>query len=1364
MSLTTIRGYPLIKKLGSGTWSTVWLTESPEGQAALKIYKDNPEREDAAWRELFVQEFETLTRVHHPHVIRVYDFGWDEEKPFLVTEFVAGDTLEMALQHLTPDETALVFFQALRALDFVHRLGILHRDIKPENLLVSTQNNTPHIMLVDFGLSQTPRETFAGTPATMAPELLSGHAASTASDTFAMAASFKLCLKKVPPVLSDILLALMTDEPRGRTRIRDALLQLGARSPKFRAVNILGEDAKLVLARPRYVANATPLADIKTFLGTPGLRLTRLKAPQGSGGQRLLEEIGIVAKTLGIITRQSPRKAFDDDAQSIALLLDYRDGDAAALSGDVTALCARFAHLPPEWRPRALDVVALVNEFSAEDYFPELFETRDLSLHVLEASSLRTMLAPIFDWSLDDDLCRGLLKSAPTLEALLTRLTTLVSENPNVVFDVEELRTDLKQQRPVVHSFVGILSPIEALWRAKDFRRVKLKLLRVDRKKLDTEAQKKWLWMMIDCLLENDNAADSETPLDDLERLVSVSEKFRFLEKKGLCLLRLRRLDAAEKVFETAAPLSSSAAEHVRVTNYQAQVLWQKAMRDKAKDIFQKNWRTFHSELTEAQKKNITNFNLTAVLIELKLFHEAILQAQDEIENYLALGMVRVLARVYYDLGQAHYYLNQNEAALAAFAKGQSFAQYAQSSEMILRYANALASLKQKAGDALSAVEDYRRAYRHALSQNDPLLLCQILYNMALSYRDAGLTADTQLCLVTLKKLVGEINTDQREEFLTKMESLSVAPEPIAMNLKVPTPMSLASDKGESMNESQVLSVTQSLFHITEILVGEKNLDRVFELTLKYALQLTGAERGAILLIEDDQLQVRATENFPEGNEAAALSHSIAESALRSGQNIVVHDALHDERFQNRQSVLVNDLHTVICVAIKTLGNTVGVLYLDYRGLSKKFTTLDEEILILYCRQVGLAIQTVKSFSQHRERESVLHDEIVRLREKTRARSQADKPLRSNALDKIFATLHPLIDTKIAVHISGESGSGKEVLAKFLHEKSLRQTKPFVAVNCGAITESLWEAEMFGYKQGAFTGAVADKKGFFEMANGGTLFLDEIGELSLNLQIKLLRVLQESEVVPVGDTKPRKIDFRLITATHRSLTDLVREKKFRDDLFYRVHEFAVKLPALRERAEDIPALADYFIKEYLKEQGRSDKIVLDAALLRRMMENAWPGNIRELRSFVRVGAALCVRGTIRASDYPAHMTLQTTPAQSERIVLPTSQELMTLRDYENRLVALAYKYFDFHAKLTYEALKISNVNFFARVKKLGLKNQDHDYYGETTVTYDPAMGLKEHSQRYLAAVFAAQNENIARTLGILQISSGSFYKWKRELS
>lgn len=277
--------------------------------------------------------------------------------------------------------------------------------------------------------------------------------------------------------------------------------------------------------------------------------------------------------------------------------------------------------------------------------------------------------------------------------------------------------------------------------------------------------------------------------------------------------------------------------------------------------------------------------------------------------------------------------------------------------------------------------------------------------------------------------------------------------------------------------------------------------------------------------------------------------------------------------------------------------------------------------------------EVVLALRKAEERESLRRENRV-LREEVFKEHRFEQILaKSEPMEEIFRTIAKIADYKTTVLVTGESGVGKELVARALHKRSVRRSGPFVAVNCGAIPENLLESELFGHKRGAFTDATSDRRGLFEEADGGTLFLDEIGELPLSLQVKLLRVLQDETIRRLGDVRDIKVDVRIIAATHRDLLAEAKAGRFREDLFYRLNVLNIAIPPLRERREDIALLTDHFLAKNNARLGTNIRGI-DPEARRMLHEHAWPGNVRELENTIERAMVLCEGDLIGVADLP----------------------------------------------------------------------------------------------------------------------------------
>ncbi len=323
------------------------------------------------------------------------------------------------------------------------------------------------------------------------------------------------------------------------------------------------------------------------------------------------------------------------------------------------------------------------------------------------------------------------------------------------------------------------------------------------------------------------------------------------------------------------------------------------------------------------------------------------------------------------------------------------------------------------------------------------------------------------------------------------------------------------------------------------------------------------------------------------------------------------------------------------------------------------------------------------------------------LKDSLRNKNQLDNILgKSPAMQKVLSMARKVASSDANILILGESGTGKEVLAKGIHFESERRNGPLIILNCAAIPETLIESELFGYKKGAFTGAVADRAGKFEAANGGTIFLDEIGELKPELQAKLLRVLQEREIEPLGDTKSRAIDVRVIAATNVDITEAVKQKNFRQDLYYRLSVITLSLPTLAERREDIPILVNHFLKKYSKDE----KIKIDNEAMSFIKAYSWPGNVRELENVIEHVTILRESPLITARDLPDVLKQQGEAFGGMRLDIPP--EGIDIEALEKDLVIHALKVNSGNQTRAAKFLHMSRPTLIYRMEKYGLKPVD----------------------------------------------------------
>jgi len=302
---------------------------------------------------------------------------------------------------------------------------------------------------------------------------------------------------------------------------------------------------------------------------------------------------------------------------------------------------------------------------------------------------------------------------------------------------------------------------------------------------------------------------------------------------------------------------------------------------------------------------------------------------------------------------------------------------------------------------------------------------------------------------------------------------------------------------------------------------------------------------------------------------------------------------------------------------------------------------------------------------------------------------------KSPALRRVFEVMERVLESHASVLIEGESGTGKELVARAIHYNGPRSEQPFVALFCGSLPETLLESELFGHKKGAFTGALTDKRGLFEVADGGTFFLDEIGDLTPTMQAKLLRVLQEGEIKRVGDTHIRRVNVRILSATNKVLKEEVKAGRFREDLYYRLNVISVTMPPLRERKEDIPLLAHHFLDRFARENGRPLKGFSEKAM-EQLRRHDWPGNVRELENAIERAAVLARGELITERELP----FANAPAET------VWEDGLSLAEHEKRIVMNVLRAHEGHITQTAEKLGVSRRWLHYRLKEWGYEQAD----------------------------------------------------------
>ena len=453
----------------------------------------------------------------------------------------------------------------------------------------------------------------------------------------------------------------------------------------------------------------------------------------------------------------------------------------------------------------------------------------------------------------------------------------------------------------------------------------------------------------------------------------------------------------------------------------------------------------------------------------------------------------------------------------------------------------------------------------------------------------------------------------------------------------------LPAEKPEIKGEVSELAL---LFDISQTLDRTMDLSGELGSVLAAIAKHTGMLRGTLTLLNRDtgEISIEIAHGLSEKQLERGRykpGEGVTGMVVQSGRPIVVPRISEEPMFLNRtraRNLSKGDI-SFICVPIKIGNEVIGTLSVD--RLFEGSVSLEEDgrLLSIIASMVAQAVRLRREAQEERQR---LIEENLRLNEELRERFRPANIIgNSSAMQAVFNLIAQVAKSDATVLVRGESGVGKELVAHAIHYNSLRANKPFIRVNCAALPESIIESELFGHEKGAFTGAVTQRKGRFELAQGGTIFLDEIGDLSAATQIRLLRVLQEREFERVGGSETIRVDVRVITATNRDLEELMRKWQFRQDLYYRLNVFPIHIPPLRERRTDILLLADYFVEKYSKANNKNVRRISTSAI-DMLTRYHWPGNVRELENVIERAVILTGDDVLHGHHLPP--TLQTAEA------------------------------------------------------------------------------------------------------------------------
>jgi len=474
---------------------------------------------------------------------------------------------------------------------------------------------------------------------------------------------------------------------------------------------------------------------------------------------------------------------------------------------------------------------------------------------------------------------------------------------------------------------------------------------------------------------------------------------------------------------------------------------------------------------------------------------------------------------------------------------------------------------------------------------------------------------------------------------------------------------------------SKQLEDLTALYEITKQLASSLELRDCLEKAMQILSEMKGMENGTVTIVNPitGKLEIEVAHGLTaEGRKRGKykIGEGITGRVVSTGEPIIVPQISEEPLFLNRTRARGNineQKRSFLCVPIKDGQNVIGTLSIDrfYKdGIGEQANTDLQYLTVLS----SIIAQTVVRIQKVNKETEELYTENLKLKRELSEKNKINDIIgNSSRMQDVYEMIHRVVDSNATVLLRGESGTGKTLVAKALHYNGKRRAKPFVAVNCSALPETLLESELFGHEKGAFTGATDRKIGRFEQAEGGTLFLDEIGEISNSVQVKLLNVVQERTFQRLGSTKQLTCDVRLVAATNRDLENAVAEKNFREDLYYRLNVFPVYMPPLRERRTDILLIAEFFLEKYAKENGKNIRRISTSAI-DMLIQYHWPGNVRELQNCIERAVIICDADTIKGIHLPP--TLQT--AESSKRENPYSLSV-AVENFEKELIVEGLK-------------------------------------------------------------------------------------------
>lgn len=1325
--------YEVLKKLGEGSSGDVFLVQKQGQSYALKLLRKITSEFSEDLISAFKFEFGLLKDLRHPHVVQIFDFGFDEklERFYFTEEFLEGQNIREFCKDKSAELILNLLVQCLEGMQAIHQAGFLHGDIKSTNIWVISSSEGPQVKLIDLGLSDPRFGSASGTPSTIAPEKIMRDPVDERSDLYSLAVAFyELWGGKNPFLkesisetyqahLSDLAPQITLKNPKVPVFLNEILSKLLSKNPAHRYRNC----AQVLEALSWAQSNASqgsawqshPWAKREALIQETQNKIEHLMKGKNAKVLLLVGEKGVgksrLAQEMKYSFQMKRKKVFESHShQENEILPPAGTLDLWIIQDWDQWLPERKEEIFHEFLHREQKPVLLFTLSSASEaeivsqlkqnhleYERQVihpFSFEELHQFLIEMSQLR---------EIPKNFLEGIWKHTQGNPALLSQLLKQLFAKKNIVGPdgswnlsvFKEAEFDDLCQAFEWKDFDHLLQntpPEEYETRAELLLKKSEELLKAKEYVLASESLKE-----ADGVIQKIKEVSRRLPL-----------RIHYHEKKAWQEMRHGFYDEALLDLERALSLQEESAASdelflIRMHNFKAWIFLQKGKVEEAIEIFLKQ-KERAKLLPFEEQKRIFNNELGAAYLQKGETDLAIQTFLGDLNFYEKSEELNSQIKTHYNLAGAYQKISDQEKSIHHYSRTAELARNRKDYDFLLRAYNGLGSAYQAAKDLEKALEYYSKAFDLAKYLQD--------------YLSAG----------TIAQNIGSLHAEKSE--------YDLAEHFFDLSLQV------------------IEKVPQKSSHSSYLqcraLLEKGDLERKKE-----------NDEQALVFVGQAE-QVARQEKLHHFMFWVLYTRCLIEKKLHPGKVFEVclaelHPWVNDEEKRKLYDEISGRVEKK--VMIETAPSGMGDV--NKEKLLERICELEKENETLKKQLEWTQVNLEK------EQKGWLESTLIRKFASAKLITQ------SESMRKVFELIDKIRDTDLSIFISGESGTGKELVARSLHDLSRRASFRFVAINCAALPEALLESELFGFKVGAFTGAQRDKKGLIEEAEGGTLFLDEISELPLLLQAKLLRVIQEKELIRVGENIPRKVNFRVLSASHKKLSGEVETGKFREDLFYRVCEMEIEIPALRERKEDIPLLAEEFIRRSFAEEKSEKAPRLSKELMQAFMNYDWPGNVRELESFVKVALALQSGKHLQLKDLPQSylqrleqnkksVRRENLAPLSEMASLVPSKELfnpsLNWVQMEELFIAKALLHYQEEVAATAQALSCAPSKIYQRIREGRLSERKAEFE-KHPYTFVPGQTLKEVKQEIFKKALDYCQGKVYQAAHLLQVSPAIVYKW-----